>query len=71
MASSDAPVAKADKLLAWLRDRVRYVGVEFGDSSIIPRPPSETLGHGYGDSKDQAVLLVGLLTTGPRPAGRK
>jgi hypothetical protein len=58
---SDSPRAKSDKLLAWLRDRVRYVGVEFGDSSIIPRKPAETLGHGYGDCKDQAVLLVGLL----------
>jgi tetratricopeptide (TPR) repeat protein len=58
---ADSPRAKSDKVLAWLRDRVRYVGVEFGDSSIVPRTPAETLGHGYGDCKDQAVLLVGLL----------
>jgi hypothetical protein len=61
VSSADSPRAKSDKLLAWLRDRVRYVGVEFGDSSIVPRKPAETLGHGYGDCKDQAVLLVGLL----------
>ncbi len=61
VAPSDAPSAKADKLLAWIRDRVRYVGVEFGESSIVPRTPAETLRNGYGDCKDQAVLLVALL----------
>jgi tetratricopeptide (TPR) repeat protein len=58
---SDSPRAKAEKLLAWMRNRVRYVGVEFGDSSVVPRTPDETLKHGYGDCKDQAVVLVGLL----------
>lgn len=63
----DPARAKAQKLLAWMRDRVRYVGVEFGDSSVVPRTPDETLKHGYGDCKDQAVLLTGLL----RAAGVK
>lgn len=61
VAPTDNAQVKADKLLAWLRDRVRYVGVEFGESSIIPRTPDETLRHGYGDCKDQAVLLYALM----------
>ncbi|MBI2390197.1 MAG: DUF3857 domain-containing protein [Deltaproteobacteria bacterium] len=64
---SDSPSAKATKLTAWVRARVRYVAVEFGDSSVVPRTPDGTLKHGYGDCKDQAVLLVGLL----RAAGVK
>ncbi|HEX8794682.1 MAG TPA: DUF3857 domain-containing protein [Polyangiaceae bacterium] len=66
--SSDAPVDKAQKLLAWLRDRVRYVGIEFGESGIVPRGPTETLKNGYGDCKDQAVLLVALLRAAGMPA---
>ena len=65
---SDAPIEKAQKLLAWLRDRVRYVGIEFGESGIVPRGPTETLKHGYGDCKDQAVLLVALLRAAGLPA---
>jgi tetratricopeptide (TPR) repeat protein len=58
---SDSPKVKADKLLAWMWKRVRYAGIEFGESAITPQAPSETLKRGYGDCKDQAALLVGLL----------
>jgi hypothetical protein len=68
VSSADSPSQKADKLLAWMRDRVRYVGVEFGDSSVIPATPDETLRRGYGDCKDQAVLLVALLRAAGLPA---
>src|SRR5262249_12023900 len=51
----------ADALLAYIHREVRYTGVEFGDASIVPRTPSETLQRRYGDCKDQALLLVGLL----------
>jgi transglutaminase-like putative cysteine protease/tetratricopeptide (TPR) repeat protein len=49
------------RLLARLVRDVRYTGVEFGDASIVPRPPMEVLDHRYGDCKDQALLLVALL----------
>ncbi|MEO5726607.1 MAG: DUF3857 domain-containing protein, partial [Byssovorax sp.] len=65
---SDSPRVKADKLLAWIRKRVRYAGIEFGESAITPQPPSETLKRGYGDCKDQAALLVGLLRDAGTPA---
>lgn len=66
--ATDTPAVKAEKLMAWIRARVRYVAVEFGDSSVVPRTPDETLKHGYGDCKDQAVLLVGLLRAAGVPA---
>ena len=65
---TDGANDKAQKLLAWVRDRVRYIGIEFGESGVVPRTPTETLQHGYGDCKDQAVLLVGLLRAAGIPA---
>ena len=52
---------KAEHMLAWLRKGVRYTGIEFGESAIVPAVPKDTLGRGYGDCKDQAILLLGLL----------
>ena len=55
------------KALAWIQKRVRYAGVEVGESSVIPRPPQIVLANRYGDCKDKATLLVALL----RQAGVK
>lgn len=63
----DAAAAKGDtldlvqRLLVELHDRVRYTGLEFGRSSIVPYTPEVTLSRGYGDCKDQATLLVAWL----------
>jgi tetratricopeptide (TPR) repeat protein/transglutaminase-like putative cysteine protease len=53
--------AQAARLLDRLSREVRYTGVEFGEASIVPHPPAEVLEHRYGDCKDKALLLVGLL----------
>jgi tetratricopeptide (TPR) repeat protein/transglutaminase-like putative cysteine protease len=53
--------AIVDHLVRDLRRNVRYTGLEFGEASIVPRPPAEVLKRGYGDCKDQACLLVALL----------
>lgn len=47
--------------LAFLHANVRYTGLEFGQSSIVPWTPGETWNRKYGDCKDQAILLVALL----------
>ena len=51
----------AARLMHWLNKRVRYVGLELGQNSIIPYKPSEVLQRGYGDCKDKAVLLAAFL----------
>jgi tetratricopeptide (TPR) repeat protein len=48
-------------LVARLRQEIRYTGLEFGESSIVPRTPAEVFANRFGDCKDQAVLLVALL----------
>ncbi len=49
------------RLLAALRDRIRYTGLNLGEAAIVPGTPAETLERSYGDSEDQATLLVALL----------
>ena len=49
------------KALAWIQSRIRYAGVEVGESSVVPRTPQTVLGNRYGDCKDKATLLVALL----------
>ncbi|HET6935939.1 MAG TPA: DUF3857 domain-containing protein, partial [Candidatus Angelobacter sp.] len=56
------------RLTATLHKDVRYTGVEFGDSSLIPQFPSETLKRKYGDCKDKAALLVTMLHAAGIPA---
>jgi transglutaminase-like putative cysteine protease len=60
--------AIVQKLLDAVQKRVRYVGIEFGESGIIPHPPQETLKLRYGDCKDQSTLLVALLRSLGHPA---
>lgn len=52
---------KIEALLEWVHDRVRYSGLELGTGTVIPNPPATVLGRGYGDCKDKATMLVGLL----------
>jgi len=58
------PLAKAadpNGLLAVVQKEIRYTSITFGDSAIIPAAPPAVLARKYGDCKDQATLLVGLL----------
>ena len=45
-----------------MQDNIRYVGIEMGENSHRPHPPSETLALAYGDCKDKTLLLVSLLS---------
>ena len=49
------------RIVAALHKNVRYTGIEFGESSIIPQFPGETLKRKYGDCKDKATLLITML----------
>ncbi len=57
----------AEKCLAKLHSMIRYTGLEFGQSAIVPYNPDETLTRRYGDCKDQSTLLVAML----REVGRE
>jgi transglutaminase-like putative cysteine protease len=53
--------ATVARIVAWLHAKVRYTGIELGDSAMIPAAPRETLARGFGDCKDKATLLIALL----------
>lgn len=54
--------------LDWVHEKVRYTGLEFGSSSIVPYPPGLALSRGYGDCKDQATMMVAVLRHWDTPA---
>jgi tetratricopeptide (TPR) repeat protein len=56
------------RLVSALHKSVRYTGVEFGESSLAPQYPAETLKRKYGDCKDKATLLVAMLRAAGIPA---
>jgi transglutaminase-like putative cysteine protease/tetratricopeptide (TPR) repeat protein len=56
------------ELVARLHKAVRYTGIEFGVSQIVPRSPAETLSNGFGDCKDKSSVLVAALRASGIPA---
>ena len=46
---------------SFVQDEVRYLGIELGPNSYVPRAPSQTFASRYGDCKDKSVLLVRML----------
>lgn len=54
---------KIEKLVSFVQMQIRYTGLMFGNGTIVPTEPNETLRRRYGDCKDQATLLTGLLRT--------
>ncbi len=59
---------KAAAILQYLDREIRYTGVEFGESALVPHSPAETLARKYGDCKDKASLLVAMLRVADIPA---
>jgi hypothetical protein len=60
--------ALIEATLADIRKKVRYTGLELGMSAYVPRAPAETVERGFGDCKDQSVLLVSRLRKSGIPA---
>ncbi len=61
-------IDRVEALLNAVRARVRYTGIEFGEAAIVPATPDAVLARGWGDCKEQAALLVALLTASGIPA---
>jgi len=59
---------KAAALLEFVSSHIRYTGVEFGESAIVPHPAEQTLKHEYGDCKDKSSLIVAMLRAAGVPA---
>jgi len=55
-------------ILQFVDRQVRYTGVEFGVTALVPHSPKETLQRKYGDCKDKATLLVAMLRAAGIPS---
>jgi len=53
-------MAKVQAILDWVTKDVRYVSVTFKLATHQPHSAAETLKNGYGDCKDQTLLLQAL-----------
>jgi len=53
--------AKIDKIINYVQDDIRYMGIESGIGSIKPFPPEQVVEQRFGDCKDKSLLLVSLL----------
>lgn len=45
----------------FVQDQVRYMGVEMGPYSFLPRSPDQVMKQRYGDCKDKSLLLYTFL----------
>lgn len=59
---NDTKETKVKKLLTFVQDEVRYLGLENGISAYKPHPPADVLNQKFGDCKDKSLLLCALLS---------
>jgi hypothetical protein len=52
---------RVDRLVQFVRQKIRYVAVEVGIGGFRPFSPDDVLERGWGDCKDKAFLLLALL----------
>ena len=55
------PHQRIANTVRWVQEHVRYTGLHMGEKALLPTAPDETLKRGFGDCKDQSLLVVGLL----------
>ncbi len=52
---------KINKIIDFVQDDIRYMGIQSGIGSIKPLPPETVVKQRFGDCKDKSLLLVALL----------
>jgi transglutaminase-like putative cysteine protease len=52
---------KISKLIDYVQDDIRYMGIQSGIGSIKPFSPEQVVKQRFGDCKDKSLLLVWLL----------
>ncbi len=57
----DDPRAQTEALYAWVSRHIRWVALYVGNGSFVPHPADQVLANGYGDCKDQVILMLALL----------
>lgn len=58
---NESTESKINKIIDFVQDDIRYMGIESGIGSIKPFPPEQVVKQRFGDCKDKSLLLVTLL----------
>lgn len=60
--NADGPAEYLDAITRFVKQDIRYVGLEHGANTHVPRRASVTLDRRYGDCKDMTVLMLDMLS---------
>lgn len=61
VAQGDSEIDIVRKVFYWVQDNIRYIAFEDGMRGLVPHKPGYVLEKRYGDCKDMASLIVGML----------
>ncbi|MFN6945199.1 MAG: transglutaminase-like domain-containing protein [Cytophagaceae bacterium] len=61
ISEKDSELEKVRKIFYWVQDNIKYVAFEDGMRGFVPHHANLTLSNRYGDCKDMASILYGLL----------
>ena len=58
---AETDLEKVKQIFYWTQDNIKYVAIEYGMGGFIPRPAFSVCTNRYGDCKDMASTITGLL----------
>ena len=67
-ADQSSALDKAQSIIHWVQEKVRYLGMVGGAGGLKPNPPQIVQDRRYGDCKDKTLLLCTLLNLAGIPA---
>ena len=58
---AETELEKVKQIFYWTQDNIKYIAIEYGMGGFIPRPANLVCTNRYGDCKDMASTITGLL----------
>lgn len=58
---AETELEKVKQIFYWTQDNIKYIAIEYGMGGFIPRPANSVCNNRYGDCKDMASTITGLL----------
>jgi len=58
---AETDLEKVKQIFYWTQDNIKYIAIEYGMGGFIPRSANSVCSNRYGDCKDMASTITGLL----------
>jgi hypothetical protein len=58
---AETDLDKVKQIFYWTQDNIKYIAIEYGMGGFIPRQANSVCTNRYGDCKDMASTITGLL----------